>query len=69
MFARLLAPCFGALLTLVALSLPASAQQEFKIGVVMSLSGGFVAMCPNGVHRNTQSFPTTQSPAAVGRPR
>ena len=22
-------------------------------------------MCPNGVHRNTQSFPTTQSPAAV----
>jgi len=32
---------------------------------VGTLSGGFVAMCPNGVHRNTQSFPTTQSPAAV----
>jgi hypothetical protein len=31
----------------------------------IALSGGFVAMCPNGVRRNTQSFPTTQSPAAV----
>src|SRR5215470_4174298 len=40
---RLVAPLAGALLTLAALFTPAGAQEEFKIGVVMSLSGGFVA--------------------------
>src|SRR5256885_720472 len=40
---RLLAPLVGAFLTLAALLAPANAQEEFKIGVVMSLSGGFVA--------------------------
>ncbi len=32
---------------------------------VGTLSGNFVAMCPNGVRRNTQAFPPTQSTAAV----
>src|ERR1700754_423816 len=42
---RLLAPLVGAFLTLAAVfvAAPARAQEEFKIGVVMSLSGGFVA--------------------------
>jgi branched-chain amino acid transport system substrate-binding protein len=40
---RLLAPCLGAFLALAALLVPARAQDEFRIGVVMSLSGGFVA--------------------------
>src|SRR5437764_5497293 len=45
--ARLLAPRIGALFVAVfavlLTVLPARAEQEFKIGVVMSLSGGFVA--------------------------
>jgi branched-chain amino acid transport system substrate-binding protein len=40
---RLLAPLIGALLMFSAQLEPARAQEEFKIGVVMSLSGGFVA--------------------------
>ena len=40
---RLLASLIGALLTLAVLLAPARAEEEFKIGVVMSLSGGFVA--------------------------
>ena len=43
MLARLLAPCLGAFLAALLAAVPARAQQEFKIGVVMSLSGGFVA--------------------------
>jgi hypothetical protein len=40
---RVLAVLIGALLAALLAVVPARAQQEFKIGVVMSLSGGFVA--------------------------
>jgi len=40
---RVLAALIGALLAALLTVVPAHAQQEFKIGVVMSLSGGFVA--------------------------
>jgi branched-chain amino acid transport system substrate-binding protein len=40
---KLLASLIGALLALAVLLAPARAEEEFKIGVVMSLSGGFVA--------------------------
>jgi branched-chain amino acid transport system substrate-binding protein len=40
---KILTFCFGALVALAFAASPVRAQEEFKIGVVMSLTGGFVA--------------------------